>query len=170
MQPLVHRGEQRLYRFRALFLRHGQPFLRAGEKGFLGAGENLGPGVLELALQPFLGFEQQALLLLEMGGIGMERRQFGPGGIAIGPHAGQFIGQRIGTGGAFAGTGEVADRGLELLVQVPRLAIAGQKPGAQVCHGARGEKPAERQPGAKPQQEGDKRKNLRVHMAMLHGT
>ena len=61
----------------------------------------------------------------------------------------ECLGQRISMAGALDRPGQIANRRLELIVEIARRAIALGMPRAPLGHGARAQEPAESQPGAK---------------------
>ena len=137
------------------FLAFAEAVSRALEEGFLRAFEHFGPRSLKLLLQRLLRFEQQSLLLVEMDGIRLERRQFRR-------NSGELRCKIIGLLGSDARPGKFGNRPAEFLVEFARLAVADEKALAQIGQRTRAEKPAKRTARDKTGKKGYKGKKLGV--------
>ena len=153
LQPVTNGGQQGLQLLLAGLFRMAQPLVRCRQKRLLRLGQHGMAGVLEFLEQFLPGGDEQALLLLEMGGIGLQRGQLSPQPLPLAPGGIEFARQRIGPGGPLAHGGKVHHQRLDLLLLLRRARLhLGERTGA--------EKPAQRsadQQGGNCKHDGDKR-------------
>ena len=118
LEPLAHGREQRLELLLAALLGHGEPLLRALEERLLRAFENFGASDREFLFQHFLRVQQQPLLLIEVRGVRLERRQLRAQRLARGAQNRQLGGEPLGAVGASQRSGEPALQGGVLAIRL----------------------------------------------------
>jgi len=188
LEALADRGKHGGDAFGIGLFAFGETILSTGEEGFLCLFKHAVAGVLELLLQHFLRFNQQALALGEIVGIGLKGGQFlgnrtlfveyliageadgfelgGMFGAQLFEPLGRLVrpaGLIIGALGAFGGAGEFGDRAAELLIEIAGVEIACLEPAAPIGDRAVAEEPAERHAGNETEQQGEEAQDIGVH-------
>ena len=181
LEPVAHRLQQFADLGFGGLLRMPQPLGRAFEKGILRLGQHRRTGVLEF-LEHFLArFDQQALLLVEIGGLFLQRRKLGAERPVIAAHflehrlvlaarLAQFAVERVGPLGADRGIFQVDDRLAELRVEFLRLRITLAMAGLPVLDRRGAEAVTEEISQREAEDEHDDGNEGRIHGATLRRT
>ena len=153
-QPLAHRVEQCAQFFLAGLFRMAKPLVRPLEEGFLCLRQYGRAGVLEFLEQFFARFDQQPFLLVEIGGLLLQRRELGAQFAIAAPqiverrlmvpaHIAQFGVERIGPPCPHGRIFQIDDRLAKLLFGLARFRIALPMARLPFGHGPRSQKPSQ---------------------------